>query len=274
MEQRRVQCVLRCRFWFRFSIFIISLIICIAYLKFYSCNPAVWGFILGLSGSTLTWAFVELFDFFVETYHQFASERSQFFLITEDYWSQLRRIFRAEVDIKDIPWKQVESIVAHLYSKVASFPFQGGIYSISKEFETAVTYITRLYWKTHGYIRSVEKKDTQDYWEPFYKVFVLRSKELAKEPVKTLFDFSCINKQIDALRKIDISFQDFSHPEGMIDYLGLGDLGESMSVVSGVIQYKTFKPAYDFHQNFNEKPPHGSFSTVMGLLFRRTKSWK
>lgn len=186
----------------------------------------------------------------------------------------MQSVFRKETDIKDIPWEKVADIINDLYSKVASFPFQGGIYSISKEFETAATYITRLYWKSHGYIYCKEKKNTQDYWEPFYKTFVSITSEFAKEPSKIFKDFAQIDNQINDLREIDISFQNFDHPDGMIEYNEIGDLGESISIPSGKLEYKTFIPAYDFHQEFHQDPPHGVFLTVIGLLFRKIKKWK
>lgn len=274
MEQTRDQRVLRQRFWFRLLVLLFSVASCILYGIFNSYSPTVWGVILGLSGSALVWSFVELFDFFVEIYRQFTSERSQFFIITEKHWSQLRRVFRSNTSIEDLPWEKVADIVDDLYSKTALFPFQGGIYSISKEFELAVNYITRLYWKSHGYQHSRAKKNTRDYWEPFYRDFVSIQSEVAKEPAKTFTNFFRINNRIDALREIEVSFHDYNHPEGMISFHELGDLGESVSIPSGQIQCKTLKPAYDFHRKFHENPPHGAFITVMELLFRHIKKWK
>lgn len=274
MEQTRDQRVLRQRFWFRLFVFLFSAAGCISYCFFNSDWPTGWGVILGLAGSALVWSFVDLFDFFIETYRQFTSERSQFFIMTEAHWSQLRSVFGSDTKIEELPWKTIADIVDDLYSKTASFPFQGGIYSISKEFESAADYITRMYWKSHGYQHSTAKKNTRDYWEPFYSDFVSIQSEVAKEPAKTFTDFSLINDRIDALREMDVSFRDYNHPEGMISFHELGDLGESISIPSGQIQYKTFKPAYDFHRKFHENPSHGAFITVMGLLFRHLKKWK
>ena len=274
MEQRRNQRVLRQRFGFRLFVLLLSTAGSILYGVFNSYWPTVWGIILGLAGSALVWSFVELFDFFVEIYQQFTSERSQFFIMTEEHWSQLRSIFRSDTSIEELPWEMVAEIVDDLYSKTASFPFQGGIYSISDEFESAAIYITRMHWKSHGYQHSAAKENTRDYWEPFYRDFVSVESEVVEDPVRRFADFSHINDQIDALKEIDISFEDFNHPEGMIHHYKLGDLGESISIPSGKLQRKTLKPAYDFRQKFHESPPHGAFISVMGLLFRRIKKWK
>lgn len=274
MKQTRDQRVLCQRFLFRLLVLLFSVAGCILYGNFNNYSPTVWAIILGLSGSALVWSFVELFDFFIETYRQFTNERSQFFIMTEVHWSQLRSIFRSDISVEELPWEKIADIVDDLYSKTASFPFQGGIYSISKEFESAVDYITRMYWKSHGYQHSTAKKNTRDYWEPFYRDFVSIQSEVAKEPAKIFTDFSCIDNRIDPLREIDVSFRDYNHPDGMISFHELGDLSESISIPSGQIQYKTFKPAYDFHRKFHENPPHGAFITVIGLLFRRIKQWK
>lgn len=273
MEQKRNQKLLRQQFWFRLLVLISLIAGCVLYgfLNIYSL--ALWGIVLGVSGSALVWSFVELIDFFVKTYQQYTNERNQFFIMVENHWKQLQSIFKTQVDIINIPWEEVVTIIDDLYNTAASFPFQGCIYSISKEFETASIYITRLYWKSHGYMYSIKKENTQDYWEPFYKTFVLITSELPQKPMKTLKNLCCINNQIDALQEIDISFLDFDHPTGMIFHNNLGDLEKSISILSGEIQYKTFKPAYDFHEEFYENVPHGSFLAVMYLLFRRTKKW-
>lgn len=229
---------------------------------------------MGLSGSTLTWAFVELVDFFIETYRQFIMERSQFLIMVERHWGQLKSIFRTQTPIENIPWEDVNKIIEDLYSQAAAFPFQGGVYSISKEFETASMYITRLYWKMDGYVSGdVIKKREQGYWNPLYRVFVSIQSETIKNPARTLSDFYGFDIQIDALREIDVSFDDYSHPANLIDCNEYGDLGESFSIPSGEIKYTTFKPAYDFHQKFHEDPPRGVFLTVMGLIFRKIKEW-
>lgn len=158
MKQTRDQRVLCQRFLFRLLVLLFSVAGCILYGNFNNYSPTVWAIILGLSGSALVWSFVELFDFFIETYRQFTNERSQFFIMTEVHWSQLRSIFRSDISVEELPWEKIADIVDDLYSKTASFPFQGGIYSISKEFESAVDYITRMYWKSHGYQHSIAQQ--------------------------------------------------------------------------------------------------------------------
>ena len=274
MEQKKNQKVLRLRFWFRLVMLSVSTAACTLYCIFNSDWPTGWGVILGLSGSAFVWALVELFDFFVETYRQFTIERSQFLITTENHWSQLRSVFRSDTSIEALPWEEVAAIVDDLYSKTALFPFQSGVYSTSKEFESAADYITRMFWKLHGYQHSTAKKNTRDYWEPFYRDFVWIKSEIVEDPVEKFTEFSHINDSIDTLREINISFEDFNCPKGMIRYCELGDLGENVSMPSGKMQRKTLKTAYDFHQKFHENPPHGAFITVMGLLFRHVKEWK
>ena len=67
MERNCYRSALRARFLFRLAVLTLSIVACVAYLGFHAYRPVVWGIILGLAGSALVWAFVELIDFFVET---------------------------------------------------------------------------------------------------------------------------------------------------------------------------------------------------------------
>lgn len=185
----------------------------------------------------------------------------------------MRDIFRSKSEAKDVPWEDVFNNVNDLYNDTAAFPFHGNVYPISEEFEKAAYYITRLYWKADGYKYSKKRNDTQEYWETFYKTFVMISDDLPGKSQKTLEEIMQLNEKIDKLRDIDVTFEEFDHPKGMIDYCDIGDLGKNISLPSGKIQYRTFKPAYDFHCEFNEGQKNGVIVTVVNLLRRKTKQW-
>ena len=273
MEQERSQYVLRQRFGFRVVILILSIIGCALYFILDADYPILSGFIFGLSGSGFMWALVEIIDFFIEIHRIFEEERSRFFVMVENYWSQLRDIFRVAADAKDVKWEEVFDCIDNLYNDMTRFPFQGGIYSISKEFEDAVIYITRLYWKAHGYANSREKRNTRDYWKAFYNDFVEVSRNHSRTSEKEIREFTTINRKIDELRRIEVSFDDFNHPEDMINYQDYGDLGRSLSFTSGETQYRTFKPAHDFHEKFHIDAQYSVFPVVCELLSRKIKKW-
>lgn len=272
MEQERNQYALRQSFIFRLLVLIASVFGCALYFILNADYPTLSGFVFGLSGSGFMWSLVEIVDFFIEIHKVFEKERSLFFVMLEKYWSQLRCFFRSANNAKDVDWDKVIMCINNLYNDVATFPFQGGIYSISKEFEEATIYITRLYWKATGYANSKKRENTQNYWKAFYDDFVevLCS---AKEGINELKEIEIINHRIDELRKIDLSFDDFNHPEGMIGYKDNGDLGALFLLGSERIRIKTFKPARDFHKKFHVDTQYNAIPIVWELLIRKIKKW-
>lgn len=272
MEQERKQKDLREKFFFRAAVFLISILICLLYGLFNENNSSIWGVALGLAGSALVWAFVEIVDFFINTNEIFEEERSEFFGMIETHWSELKDCFRNTEDAQDVDWDKVFNKIDAIYNDVAVFPFKGSTYSISKEFEDAAIYITRLYWIAHGYKYSTAKKG-QDYWDSFYNIFVNVSDHPTENYGKDLKKIGSINQKIDELRKIELSFDDFSYPEGMIDNRDIGNLGEKFSPTSGKWRYKTFKPIYDFHKKFHIDTKYGTFLVAKEILLHKVKQW-
>ena len=72
---------------------------------------------------------------------------------------------------------------------------------------------------------------------------------------------------------LELSFDDFSYPKGMIDNRDIGNLGKNFSLTSGKWRYKTFKPIYDFHEKFHIDTKYGTFLVVKGILRRKIKQW-
>ena len=272
MEQERKQKVLREKIIFRSGVLLLSVVICILYILYNKYYPAIWGVALGIAGSALVWSLVEIVDFFINTDEVFEEERSQFFGIVETHWSELKDCFRNTEDAQDVDWDKVFNKIDDIYNDVAMFPFKGSTYSISKEFEDAAIYITRLYWIAHGYKYSTVEKG-QDYWDSFYNIFVKVSDHPTENYGKDLKKIGSINQKIDELRKIELSFDDFSYPKGMIDNRDIGNLGKNFSLTSGKWRYKTFKPIYDFHEKFHIDTKYGTFLVVKGILRRKIKQW-
>lgn len=125
MEFKRKQNVLRHKLGFRVAVCIVSLIGTLLYLRF-NDNTSLWGMLVGLSGSALVWSLVELFDFFIQTFFQFESERNAFFGITIEYLCKMKNIIR-END-KEIPMHDLRKILEELYDKMNEFVFDSNIY--------------------------------------------------------------------------------------------------------------------------------------------------
>ena len=273
MEGNQYQKALRTRFLFRLAVLALSIAACVAYLWFHAYRPVVWGVILGLAGSALVWAFVELIDFFVETHVQFVAERNRFFIMVQEYWHQLRQLLRNKKNPTEISWNEVKEVIDNLYAETARFPFDGPVYTLSHEFELAVNYITRLYWKSDGYINAPVKQKDADFWAPLYGDLVWTSAKKAEDLSSVARELSALKTTLSALKDIEVSFEDFHHPDGLMSMDPYGDMGKSITIPAGETTYVTFKPAYDFQNKFHENPPDGTFLTVIKLLFRRLTQW-
>ena len=90
MERNCYRSALRARFLFQLAVLTLSIVACVAYLGFHAYRSVVYGIISGLGGSALVLEFVELIDFFIETYVQSVAERNRFFIMVRKYWHQLR----------------------------------------------------------------------------------------------------------------------------------------------------------------------------------------
>ena len=90
MELKRKQGVLRKRFGFRLLVCLASIIGSVVYLIHDDVSKPIWGVILGLCGSALVWALVELFDFVIQTHHQYESERNVFWGFVLDYFRMMK----------------------------------------------------------------------------------------------------------------------------------------------------------------------------------------
>lgn len=246
MERNCYRSALRARFLFRLAVLTLSIVACVAYLGFHAYRPVVWGVILGLAVSALVWAFVELIDFFVETHVQFIAERNRFFIMVQEYWHQLRQLLRNKKDTTEISWNEVKGAIDNLYAETARFPFDGLVYTLSREFELTVNYITRLYWKSDGFINVPKKQKGADFWIPLYRDLVWTDTKRVKDSFNVAREFSELNVKLSALKDIEVSFEDFHHPDGLMSIDPYGDMEESITIPAGETTYVTFKPAYDF----------------------------
>ena len=275
MERKRRQKALRQKIDFRVLVLLLSIILICLYFKNAEKNPAVWGAVLGLSGSACVWAAVEIVDFYIDTYFQYVSERNSFIMKIEVYWSKLRTAFKSSSEYNETFWLEVKELVDELYSYVCKYPFEGEIYAISNEFEKIFWYISRLYWKTDGYRYGNGNIEENEYWQPLYDTFVLAEHEEIKN-VDEITD-KCINiaGRYDELKNTEVKFESFLIPEDLIIYDLKGDLKEQYRVLpclEGV--YLTFKPALDFRKNILNSASKGMFCTVTELTWRKIQALK
>lgn len=267
MEQKRMQNMLREQFGFRIFIFLIALLGCIGYGLYGKQAPVIWGIILGAAASALVWALVELFDFFVSTYHQYCLERSAFILMVTGYWSNIRPLLSRKT--QEICWLSIKSIVEELYRKATQYPFDGGTFALSKEFQDAVNYITRMYWRVLGCfwnLDDVEPESCQA--QSLYDMFVMIENG-ERNGEAFLIDFSNLEVEMEVLRDIELSFEKFDVPKYSSKTSRFGVMWEEVDADQNTHVRWSFRPQIDFRRKFDETPARGAFITVFFLMFRK-----
>lgn len=269
MEFKRKQTALRQKLSFRIIICVLSLLGSGLYL-FLNDNTSMWGVIIGICGSALVWSLVELFDFFVQTFYQYESERNIFLGLLSNDFGRMKTIIRANKD--EIPMHEIKEIVTELYDNLNSFIFGNNIYPISKEFERCSNYIERLFWKfdacCSGIYDDCEEKD--EYYKKLYDSLVEVKKE--KEATsKRFFDGMSTAKNLSKMTDIDLSFEEYTLPPNTVDYCVTGNLGEAFQIPGNLRTTFTFAPDIAFNDVFRNDSAK-AFNTVLCLVFRKVRT--
>lgn len=267
MEQMRIQKMLREQFCFRVIILAFAGGACILYGGLGSQASNGWGIVLGIAASALVWALVELFDFFVSTYHRYCLERSQFILLMTRKWSEIRGLLSENRD--EIEWKPIKHLIELLYEEVANYPFCGGVYAVSKEFEDIANYINRMSWRTHGCFWNLDNIPVGSHQvQSLYDMLIVTERGKC-DGVTFLETFSQLDSEMKELQKTEMSFEKFGVPEHVCSTQELGTMWEHIDTDQNTYVTLKFRPKADFWKNFGEKPVHGSFLTVLSLIFRK-----
>ena len=270
MERERVQRVLRQRFGFRFGILFLSMLACGVY---YFCSDS-WkselsGIVLGLFGSALVWAFVELFDIFVETNHRYVNERRDFIIMTEHYWDELADVFCCVDESQSVEWDKVAQVLEDMNAEMALAAFKYPLFSLSEEFEKAFSYLLRLYWKLYGFNTSPKAETTKEQWDSLYNDFVAVDGEYGMRPNELVKEHKKFKAQVNALKDIEVNFEKYSYSKEMLDFNKKGDLEKVTNISTGEVRYKTLKPRYDFTNEFQDEAPEGTFLTIVRILRKK-----
>lgn len=269
MEFKRKQKVLRQKFWFRFIVLAFSILGSYLYVK-YNDKTDLWGVIIGICGSALVWSLVELVDFFVNTFYQYESERNEFFGFVFEYFKKIKQVIRANFD-KELPMHEIRKYVNELYEEMNNYIFSNNVYPISKEFYECSNYIERMYWKFDacciGIYDNCEEKN--DYYKKLYDAIILVQKD--KEPTsKRFFDGMNIEKLYSEITNIELSFDKYKLPDGLIEEDVIGNLNEKFTVPGNIRETTTFIPDIVFYK-LNKESKSNVFKTPLCLLFRKVE---
>lgn len=274
MELKRIKAVLQKRFLFRAVVFILALLGCVGYVFLQKYNNVVWSFILGISGSALVWAAVELFDFFVQTYHQYCKERAAFLIMTNEYFSKVKELIRK--DTVNIPWNEVQAIWDELWEKVARHPFVAPVYCLSKEFDEAGNYIQRIDMKLLACFTLAENGELNPgtlYEQMLYSALISVEKQ-AEQTSATIFNMGGATSFLEKMAKEEASFAAIEIPDQIIYEGEKGNLGEQFSIPGNIHTYTTFRPSLDFEIRFDQAEEKGALKTVFPLIFGKDPTEK
>ena len=268
MEIKRKQNVLRNKFWFRITICLLALTTSIIYLLLKN-DSHFWSVIIGVSGSALVWALVELVDFFIQTQYRYESERNTFLGIITDSFCKIKSIIRASDD--EIPMHELKSITLNLYEEINNFLFNNDIYPVSKEFELCCNYVERMRWKFDACCVGIHDdcEERNECYQKLYDAILLVKKE--KELTSKRF-FECFSSQKSEweMTNIELSFDKITLPEGLIDHEVEGNIKDSFMIPGNIHETITFVPDIDFKNIFhNDK---SNILVVFELLFRTIKT--
>lgn len=209
------------------------------------CN-GFWGnWLLGVSGSLLVWSLVESISFLLDTKQIVLDQRSKFFSLTQDAFELIISTYKPELADGKFPsneFKKFQESIVKLYADVMKFPFDGPLYSNTKEFVKAVNYIERLYWKYDSIrlkpseVFEIGNLVVTDVYKGSYKDLVLEWKEI-----------EATRQATSNLAKCDSNFDKLDIPEGLVHYDWTGYISYWHDL-SGRRFIKRFKPSLDFNK--------------------------
>lgn len=264
MKIKENQKLLKQKFYSRIIVAFIALIICV--LSVMIKEGVLKTVILGISGSAFAWSFVEIIDFFINTFDAYKDQRIKVLRIIFCHFAELKEFVRIE-RIEEFDFEKANVVIEKLARDVFSFPFEGRVYTISSEFQNIENYIKRMYWKTLG----VAHFDNDDYKQQLYNSLVKQSNVYSDAICKQFMkNFTNLNYEYGKIAEIEINFESLPEPDILIDSLE-GNLHQSVQLggkESGLVKSKTFQPDVDFEPICMRKV---SILELFPLLFKSMK---
>ena len=270
MEFKRKQTVLRQKFGFRFLVCILSLFGCCLYLKHNEQCPLLWGMILGLCGSALVWALVELIDWVIHTHYHYESERNSFYFLQENYFQKMKSCIKS--DINNIPMYELSSIVSDLYDAMNKFLFSSEVYVISAEFEKCCNYIERMYWKFESCCSGmdIKKVPNDEYYIELHNALLQTEINTSENPRDFSEDLPD-RRIIGNMTTLELSFESYCLPKKIVSYDVTGNIRDSYDLISGTRTTITFVPDIDFSK-LHKANKTSSLEICLSLLFRTVRT--
>lgn len=281
MESKRLQNILRWKFCFRILIFTITLFTAISMSCLDTCGDKkiicydsiyfeidgdIVNFIFGVAASGVFWSVVELFDLFIDTKSLYCSERNKLIFIVDECLCEMIDILSVK-NREEIDWERFRECKDKLWGRIARYPFECDIYTISEEFQEIANYIWRLSWKFDGcffYKTNEHKKNA------FYSSVVSIVKFTDRCRVEGL-DVFILKDNMDEMAKVELNFKPLELPKGLMIVGQKGNLGKYTNLTKNYSIYTTFLPRLIFEEKVIRKPVENSIVLIFKLLWRTIK---
>lgn len=243
MKIKENQKLLKQKFYSRIIVAVVTMLICFLACKLKE-GSNVKTLMFGIAGSAFAWSFVEIIDFFINTFDAYKEQRIKLLRTIFCHFAELKELVRID-KIEEFDLEKVNKVIENLTRDVFAFPFDGRVYSISSEFQKIANYISRMYWKTSGVVHFGDNAHK----ELLYNSFVTQSSEYSNTKcMQFMKDFASLPSKYEELSEIEIIFEFLPEPDIVRDSLE-GNLHQSVQLggkESGIVKNKTFKPDIDF----------------------------
>ena len=233
---------------------------------YFETNVDMVNFIFGVAASGVFWSIVELFDLIINTKSLYCSERNKLIFIVDVYLCEMINVL-SKIKNEEIDWEKFRECKDELWGKVARYPFECDIYTISEEFQEIANYIWRLSWKFDGcffYKTNEVKKNA------FYSSVVSIVKFTDRCRVEEL-DIFTLKDNMDEMAKIELNFEPLELPKGLMIVGQKGNLGKYTNLTNNYSIYTTFLPRLIFEEKVIRRPVENSIVLIFKLLWRTIK---
>ena len=233
---------------------------------YFEIDGDIVNFIFGVAASGVFWSVVELFDLFIDTKSLYCSERNKLIFIVDECLCEMIDILSVK-NREEIDWERFRECKDKLWGRIARYPFECDVYTISEEFQEIANYIWRLSWKFDGCFFHKPNKQKKDV---FYSsvVSIVRFNNRCNLEGDDIFS---LISGMDEIGKIELNFKPLKLPKGLMIVGQKGNLGKYNNLPKNYSIYTTFLPRLIFEEKVIRKPVENSIVLVFKLLWRTIK---
>lgn len=264
------QITLRRQICFRLCILIFAIGLGCFYAMRYLWNSIWTNITIGIFGSFLTWALVELWDVTMEAYAQYKSERDDFYIDVRNHMDEMRTALgdlpnANEANVRKV-WENVYCEMEKLHTYLALLSFKYKMFILSEEYQDFEKYIWRCYWVLSACMFNKECDS-----EKLYKQFILEEHSEYKfdKFVAEMKQYKDISKDYRKLKDIELNTESLTVPESILSMEPSDIIHQHSSNVDG-FEVVRFKPSIKFDDLMTKNEKNSwwdAFRVVVSLAF-------